>query len=158
MASPAGILRMYLCLLPLAAVATFYLLVLDRVTATSQNALAHAGFGLPFDWVEQDLSRYEPISFPTVIKFNFVRAWDAPIVTSYDWLMFGVNVVICGVGATAFMYALVYSVKWFRGAGRPASEKSGLPHRLNAPLDVPDAAGERGGRGDPGQGLRPGGD
>lgn len=158
MASPGGILRMYLYLLPLAAVATFYLLVLDRATAASQKALAHAGFGLPFDWVVQDLSRYQPISFPTTLEFNFMRVWDAPIVTSYDWLMFGVNVAICGVGVTAFVYALVYAVEWFRGAGRPASGQSGLPHRPNAPLDVPDAAGERDGRGDPGQGLRPGGD
>lgn len=66
----ASAMRMFLVLLPLAAVVVFYLLAMDKVTASTAIELAHASFGLPFDWVEMDLSRYQPIRDPTTVDYN----------------------------------------------------------------------------------------
>lgn len=88
---------LYLALLPVAAVVTFYLLVADRFTASSADDLARTGYGWPFDWVRQDLSRYEPVGFPTTIDFSWQRAWHDPVVTTYDWFAFAANTLIVGV-------------------------------------------------------------
>lgn len=103
----AAWLRTYCYLLPLAALVNFYALVASQGTARSSADLAHVGFGWPFDWVEQDLSRYEPIAYPETFDFNFTRAWHDPIATHYDWLMFAANTLILGVGVTAVFALLV---------------------------------------------------
>lgn len=109
--SPGGVVRVYLCLLPLAALVTYYFLIADRMTATSPSALQHARYGWPFDWVEQDLSRYQPVEFPVTIEYNFLRAWHDPIETHYDWFVFAADALIVGIGVTACFYALVHLVK-----------------------------------------------
>ncbi|MCI2958411.1 hypothetical protein MN032_11970 [Agromyces atrinae] len=101
---------LYVALLPVAAVVTFYLLVADRFTASSADDLARASYGWPFDWVQQDLSRYDPIGFPTTIDFSWQRAWHDPIVTTYDWFAFAANTLIVGVvvaGIVGFVIAAV---------------------------------------------------
>jgi|GEM_PF-2598612 len=106
-ALPLGIVRTYLMLLPLSAMLTFYLLLADSVTASSAEDLRHARYGLPFAWVEQDLSRYEPIAFPFTLGFGWQRAWHDPIVTHYDWFAFAADVLIVGIAVTAAFLALV---------------------------------------------------
>ncbi len=122
MHSVGGVLRMYLYLLPLSLAATYYLLIADRVTIETPRDLMQAGFGWPFNWVTQDLSRYQPSSYPTTIDFNFVRAWDDPIATNYDWLMLAVNALIVGIGVTAALYAIVYVAKLIGSRKRPDAE------------------------------------
>lgn len=122
MHSVGGVLRIYLCLLPLSLAATYSLLLADRMTAETASDLTQAGFGWPFNWVTQDLSRYQPASFPTTIDFNYVRVWDDPIATSYDWLMLAVNAVIVGIGVTAALYMIAHVVKLIRSRKRPGTE------------------------------------
>ena len=102
---------MYLCLLPFSAMVTFYCLAADRVTARSAAELARASYGWPFNWVTQDLSRYAPTEFPVTIAFNWQRDWSDPVVTSYDWVRFAVDVLLVGVLVTALFYAIVYFSK-----------------------------------------------
>lgn len=100
-------LRIYLYLLPLAALVTYYALVASTGVVRTSADLAHVGFGWPFDWVKQDLSRYEPIAYPESIDYNFTRAWHDPIETHYDWVMFAVNTLILGVGVVIVFAILV---------------------------------------------------
>lgn len=102
-----GVIRMYLYLLPLAALVTAYLLLADSFTAVSQASLARASYGWPFDWVTQDLSRYGTGDFPLTIAFDWRRDWSDPIVTELDWLMLIADTAIVGVAVTALCYALI---------------------------------------------------
>ena len=102
---------MYLCLLPLSAMVTFYCLAADRFLAHSAAELARASYGWPFNWVTQDLSRYEPVEFPVTIDFNWQRTWSEPVATSYDWLFFAVDTLLLGVLVTALFYAIVFVSK-----------------------------------------------
>lgn len=113
-----SLVRTYLCLLPLSALVSYYFLVLDRVTVASRDQLVHAGFGWPFDWVEQDLSRYQPISYPVTIEYNVTRAWHDPIMTSFDWPIFGVNTLIVGLGVTAAFVVVIFVIKRFAQRSR----------------------------------------
>ena len=111
MFSLGGAARMYLYLLPLSAMATFYCLAADRFTAHSAAELARASYGWPFNWVAQDLSRYAATEFPVTIAFSWQRNWSDPVVTSYDWLMFAVNTLLVGVPVTVLFYAIVFFSK-----------------------------------------------
>ncbi|MGW8482685.1 hypothetical protein ACWGJP_06070 [Microbacterium sp. NPDC055903] len=103
-----SVLRTYLWLLPVSAVVTFYALFAAPFTADDPAALAHARYGWPLPWIEQDLSRYEPIGYPTTIAFDGVRAWDDPIDTNYDLLAAVADVLIIGVGVTGlFLVAMI---------------------------------------------------
>lgn len=102
--------RMYLYLLPLSVLATFYGLMADRFTAHSAAELARASYGWPFNWVTQDLARYDPVEFPVTIAFNWRRDWSDPVATSYDWIMLAANTLIVGVLVTAVFYAIVFSL------------------------------------------------
>ncbi len=102
---------MYLYLLPLSAMATFYCLAADRFTAHSAAELARASYGWPFNWVTQDLSRYEPTGLPTTIDFNWQRNWSDPIATSYDWLMLALDILLLGAPVTGLFYAIVFLSK-----------------------------------------------
>ncbi|RXZ86675.1 hypothetical protein ESP50_09845 [Agromyces atrinae] len=109
-------LFLYVVLLPVAAVVTFYLLVTDRFTASNASDLARASYGWPFDWVQQDLSRYEPIGFPTTIDFSWQRAWHDPIVTRYDWFAFTANTLIVGVVVAGIVGIVIAAVRRSRKA------------------------------------------
>lgn len=109
--SPSGLIRYYLCLLPLGALACFYGLLLDTVTFRSQAELASARFGWPMKWVEQDLSRYQPLEFPATLGFTWQRAWHDPIKTNVDWLAFTTNTLIFGAGVTACLVLIVLAVQ-----------------------------------------------
>lgn len=89
--SLASMTQTFLVLLPIAAVVVFYLLIVDTATVFSGSELADARFGLPFDWVEMDLSRYQQVVYPTTIGFDWQRAWHDPIATNYDWVVLAVN-------------------------------------------------------------------
>lgn len=108
---PSGLIRYYLCLLPLGALACFYGLLLDTATLRSQAELASARFGWPMNWVEQDLSRYQPLEFPATLDFTWQRAWHDPIKTNVDWLAFTTNTLIFGVGVTACLVLIVLAVQ-----------------------------------------------
>lgn len=111
MLSLGGLAKMYLYLLPLSAIVTFYCLAADRFTAHSAAELARASYGWPLNWVTQDLSRYEPIGFPTTIDFNWQRNWSDPVATSYDWFRFAVDTLLLGMLVTALFYAIVFFSK-----------------------------------------------
>lgn len=85
----------------------FYCLAADRFIAYSAAELARASYGWPFNWVTQDLSRYEPTGFPTTIGFNWQRNWSDPVATSYDWLMLVLDTLLLGVLVTSLFYAIV---------------------------------------------------
>lgn len=110
------VLKIYLCLLPISAVIGFYLLVADRALVATEAQLAHARYGWPFKWIEQDLSRYQPREFPVAIEFNWTRAWGEPIVTSYDWVMMISGLLVIGAGVTGAYFVLVPLLR--RGLGR----------------------------------------
>lgn len=119
--SAAGVLRMYLLLLPLSALGVAYLLLSDRFTAVSQAALAHASYGRPFPWVTQDLSRYGAGEFPLLVDFNWQRNWSEPIATDVDWLAFVADTAIVGIGVTAALYLLIPVLRRaLRSRGRSA--------------------------------------
>lgn len=118
---PSRVLRVYLCLLPLAALATFYLLVADRFTAASVRDLGHARFGLLFAWVQQDLSRYEPTSFPVTMSFQWQRAWHDPIVTSYDAVAGIADVLLVCAVLTAGGYLALPVLRALRRPGSGSS-------------------------------------
>ncbi len=113
-------LTIFVCLVPLAGVVVFYLLAASTFVATSPGELTHARFGWPAAWVEQDLSRYEPSTFPVTLDYNWTRSWDAPIVTTYHWGLLAVNVLLVATVLTAALFAVVAIVRHAR-RGRPAS-------------------------------------
>ncbi|KIP52586.1 hypothetical protein [Leucobacter komagatae] len=109
----------FACLVPLAGVVVFYLLAASKFVATSPGDLAHARFGWPADWVEQDLSRYAPRTFPFTIDFNWTRSWDAPIATTVSWGHLAMNVLLVATVLTAILFGIVAAVRSAR-RGRPA--------------------------------------
>lgn len=112
-------LTMFACLVPVAGVVVFYLLAASKFVATSPDDLAHARFGWPAAWVEQDLSRYAPRTFPVTIDFNWTRAWDAPIATTVSWGYLAVDVLLVATALTAILFGVVAAVRRTR-RGRPA--------------------------------------
>ncbi|WP_087015991.1 hypothetical protein [Leucobacter sp. 7(1)] len=110
------LVQIYLVLLPLSALATFFLLVGDRFTAHSPGELAHASYGWPLDWVTQDLSRYAYAEFPQTVPFNFTRAWDDPIATSVHWQWFAGDMLIVGFAVTAAFLVLGRMIRHRRAA------------------------------------------
>ncbi|MDR2320039.1 MAG: hypothetical protein LBE60_00135 [Microbacterium sp.] len=118
---PLRVLRVYLCVLPLAAMATFYLLLADSFTASSVRDLADARFGLPLAWVQQDLSRYEPTSFPVTMSFHWQRAWYDPIATNYDAVAGVANVLLAGAALTACGYLALPVVRALKRTGAVSS-------------------------------------
>lgn len=92
--------RLAFFLLPLSALVTCFVLFGDRFTAHTPADLARASYGWPITWVTQDLSRYAYVEYPQTVPFNFTRAWDAPIRTTFHWQWFLVDTLIVGLGVT----------------------------------------------------------
>ncbi|MFD5224504.1 hypothetical protein ACFWHT_02675 [Microbacterium sp. NPDC058342] len=112
----------FLFLVPLGAVVNIYLLITDSVTISRRNELVSSAFGRPFAWVEQDLSRYDPIAYPATIDFEFQRAWHDPVVTTYDGWLFAANTVILTTALTLLVLGLVAVVKRVRVERRRSME------------------------------------
>lgn len=102
-----GVFKAYLVLLPVSALTAFYVLIASRATAFTQAELGSMRFGWPFKVVTQDLSRYQPKSFPATMEYNWQRNWSEPIATSYDVLAFVINTLILGIAVTACFFGIV---------------------------------------------------
>ncbi|WP_025132997.1 hypothetical protein [Leucobacter sp. PH1c] len=98
-------LRMFLAMLPFGGLATFYLLFARPAVAHAPGELAHARYGLPLTWIEQDLSRFDQGEYPLEVPFNFTRAWHDPIVTHYELFVFALNTLIVGLVITVCVLA-----------------------------------------------------
>ena len=107
----------YVCLLRLAALGALYLTVLDTFVAASTRDLAQAQYGWPLTWVTQDLSRYQPVSFPVTIEYNWQRAWYDPLVTHYSWWAFAANTLLLGMVVVA-IFGVVIALIRRRRAGK----------------------------------------
>jgi len=112
------VLRIYGCLLPLAALASWYLLFAVPFTASSAADLADASYGRPFAWLTQDLSRYDAGEYPLTIAYNGTRNWSDPIVTEFNWVLFTANTAIVCVGVTTVFSALVPLLRRLAHASR----------------------------------------
>lgn len=114
-----GVVVMFLGLIPLGALASFYTLYLTPATVSAPDELRRVSFGWPFPWLSQDLSRYDPVEFPTTLEYTGQRAWHDPIETDYDWLMFAADALIFGVVLTALILLVATTTRASRRrAGR----------------------------------------
>lgn len=113
-----GVIKAYVVLLPLSALAAFYVLIADRATAFTQAELGSMRFGWPFKVVTQDLSRYQPQSFPTTMGYSWQRNWSEPIATQYDVLAFVLNTLILGIAVTACFFGIIFLVTTLKNRKR----------------------------------------
>lgn len=116
-----GLVKAYLVMLPVSAFAACYALLASRDTAYTQAELANMQFGWPFTVVTQDLSRYQPVSFPSTMEFQWRRNWSEPIATSYDVLGFVLNTLILGVAVTACFFGIISLVNTLKKRKRNGS-------------------------------------
>ncbi|WP_217178917.1 hypothetical protein [Streptomyces sp. AC495_CC817] len=76
-----------------AAVATSWTLTtILPVTVASASALSDVGFGWPFPWYHQDLTRFAYIDFP--VEATVVGDRVSPVPTRVDWLPFTADVAL----------------------------------------------------------------
>lgn len=121
----AEAIRIVLALLPISAVVTFFLLVVDQVTVRSAADLQAVRYGLPLPWVEQDLSRYEPVAYPETVPFNWTRAWYDPIDTGIDGFALAADVAIVEIALLAAAAGVFLGLRRLRSrrAARPAATR-----------------------------------
>lgn len=105
-------MKMFILFLPVSAVITWTLAMLQRNRVLSEIETSSVTFGRPLGWITQDQSRFQWAHYPQDLRLTFIKFDQLP--TSVNWVMFGANVLIITILLMVLYYGLPHIMRWLK--------------------------------------------